>query len=276
MMRRAQPWLGTMVEITIADAFDEAKLLSCFDTAYAEIAAVHRLMSFHDPASDVSRINRAAPGGPIEVHAHTYEVIRCALEIGCASGGAFDVSCAPRLVKWGYLPAPAGDRPAHIPGRPVLALEPGGCIRKTSAAWIDLGGIAKGYAVDLAIDALQQSGVRSACVNAGGDLRVLGDVAYPVAIRHPRRPLTAAAQLRLRAGALATSGTYFSHKHIDDVECSALIDGVDGRAVTGTSSASVFAASCMLADALTKVVMANADPRHPALRRFGASAVVYE
>jgi thiamine biosynthesis lipoprotein len=274
MMRRAQPWLGTLVEITIADTLAEADLRSCFDAAYAEIAAVHRLMSFHDPASDVSRINRAAAGEPVAVHAHTCEVIRCALEIGCASGGIFDVSCAPRLVEWGYLPAPAGVRPAHIPGRPVLAVEDGHSIRKTSAAWIDLGGIAKGYAVDLAVDALRQSGVRSACVNAGGDLRAFGDLAYPVAIRHPRRPQAAAAHVRLHDGALATSGTYFSHKHVDDRECSALVDGAGGRPVTGAFSASVFAPSCMLADALTKVVMARADARHPALNQFGASAMV--
>lgn len=274
MKRRAQPWLGTLVEITIADELAEAVLLSCFDAAYAEIAAVHRLMSFHDPASDVSRINRAAAGEQVTVDARTCEVIRRALEIGCASGGLFDVSCAPRLVEWGYLPAPAGDRPAHIPGRPVLALEPGRRIRKNRAAWIDLGGIAKGYAVDLAIDALRRSGVHSACVNAGGDLRAFGDLAYPVAIRHPRRPRAAAAQLRLREGALATSGTYFSHRHVDGLACSALVDGANGRPISGTFSASVFAPSCILADALSKVVMASADARHPALRQYGASALV--
>ena len=133
---------------------------------------------------------------------------------------------------------------------------------------------AEGYAVDLAIDALRQAGVRSACVNAGGDLRAFGELAYPVAIRHPRRPQAAAAHMRLRDGALATSGTYFSHKHVDDLECSALVDGADGRPVTGAFSASVFAQSCMLADALSKVVMASADARHPALRQFGASALV--
>jgi FAD:protein FMN transferase len=274
MMRRAQPWLGTLVEVTIADALAEADLRSCFDAAYTAIAAVQRLMSFHDPASDVSRFNRAAPGTSIEIHAHTATVIRSALELNSASGGAFDVSCAPQLVAWGYLPLPGGDPPAHAPGRGALVLHDGCRIAKMRAAWIDLGGIAKGYAVDLAIDALRQSGVRSACVNAGGDLRVLGEAAYPVTIRHPRRPQAAAAQLQLRAGALASSGTYFSHKRIDDLECSALIDGANGVPVTGAFSASVFAPSCMLADALTKVVMASADARHPALRQFGASALV--
>jgi len=274
MMRRAQPWLGTLVEISVADALADAELLACFDAAYARIAAVHRLMSFHDPASDVSRINRAAAGEAITVDAHTCAVLRCALEVGCASGGLFDVSCAPRLVEWGYLPAPPGDRPAHVPGRPVLALEPGCRVRKTGAAWIDLGGIAKGYAVDLAVDALRQAGVRSACVNAGGDLRAYGELPYPVAIRHPRRPQAAAAHMRLRQGALATSATYFSRKRINAHACSALIDGTDGRPVTGAYSASVFAPSCMLADALSKVVMASADARHPALKPFGASAMV--
>jgi thiamine biosynthesis lipoprotein len=220
----------------------------------------------------VSRINRAAIGESVEIHAHTYEVIRCALAMACATGGIFDVTCAPRLVEWGYLPLPAGELPRHVPGRRGLDLQNGYRIQKINAAWIDLGGIAKGYAVDRAIAALQRSGVRSACVNAGGDLRAFGDIAYPVAIRDPVRPNTPALQIQLRQQALATSGTYFSRKRSGDRACSALIDGSDGRAITARFSASVRAPTCMLADALTKVVMASANPRHPLLDQFGAAA----
>ncbi len=274
MNRRAQPWLGTLVEITIADPLGDAELIPCFNDAFSSIAEVHRLMSFHDPASDVSRINHAAIGESVEIHAHTYEVIRCALSMACASGGIFDVTCAPKLVEWGYLPMPAGDLPQHVPGRSALVLQDGNRITKTSEAWIDLGGIAKGYAVDLAIAALQQSGIRSACVNAGGDLRAFGDIAYPVAIRHPLYPLAAALQTELREEALATSGTYFSRKRTTNRECSALVNGLDGQPVTAGFSASVRAPTCMLADALTKVVMASADPRHPVLEQLGAAALI--
>lgn len=274
MKRRAQPWLGTLVEITIADPLGDAELISCFNDAYARVADVHHLMSFHDPASDVSRINHAAVGESVEIHAHTYEVIRCALSMACATGGIFDVTCAAKLVEWGYLPMPAGDLPEHVPGRSALILRVGYRIQKTRAAWIDLGGIAKGYAVDLATASLQQSGIRSACVNAGGDLRAFGGIAYSVAIRDPAYPNEAALQTRLLGQALATSGTYFSRKRIDDRECSALINGSNSQPITASFSASVRAPTCMLADALTKVVMASADPRHPLLQRFGAAAFI--
>jgi thiamine biosynthesis lipoprotein len=274
MKRRAQPWLGTLVEITIADPLGDAELISCFNDAFARVADVHRLMSFHDPASDVSRINHAAIGESVWIHAHTYAVIRSALSMAAASGGLFDVTCAPKLVEWGYLPMLAGDLPEHVPGRCALILQEGYRIQKKSAAWIDLGGIAKGYAVDLAIATLRQSGIRSACVNAGGDLRAFGDIAYPVAVRHPLCPQAAALQTELREEALATSGTYFSRKRINDRECSALINGSDSQPITAGFSASIRAPTCMLADAMTKVVLASADPRHPLLERFGAAAFI--
>ena len=272
-MRRARPLLGTYVEIEASGAASPV-LERAVSAAFEAVTRVHRLMSFHDPASDVSRINRAAIGEPVEIHPHTYEVFRCALSMASASGGIFDVTCAPKLVEWDYLPMPLGDLPQHVPGRSALVLQDGDRITKTSEAWIDLGGIAKGYAVDLAIAALQQSGIQSACVNAGGDMRAFGDITYPVAIRHPLYPTEAAFHTELREEALATSGTYFSRKRIDDRECSALVDGSDGQPVTARFSASVRASTCMLADALTKVVMATADARHPLLQQFGAAAFV--
>ena len=274
MKHRAQPWLGTLVEITIDDALGEAELLACFNDAFAAIAEVHRLMSFHDPASDVSRINRAAIGESVEIHAHTDEVIRCALSMASASDGLFNISCAPMLVEWAYLPIPAGDTAVYLPCRPTLVREYGHRIRKLSAAWIDLGGIAKGYAVDLAIAALRRSGIQSACVNAGGDLRVFGDVRYPIVIRNPERPTVPGLQIALRGEALASSGIYFSRKRVDGREYSALINGKNGQAITAGLSVSVRAPCCMLADALTKVVMASADPAHPALSQFGATAFI--
>jgi thiamine biosynthesis lipoprotein len=274
MNRRAQPWLGTLVEITIADPLGDTELISCFNEAFARVAEVHRLMSFHDPASDVSRINHAAIGESVGIHAHTCEVIRNAISMASATGGIFDITCASKLVEWGYLPMLAADLPEHVPGRSALVLQDGNRIKKTSAAWIDLGGIAKGYAVDLAIAALRQSGIRSACVNAGGDLRAFGDIAYPVVVRHPAYPNEAALQTQLRGEALATSGTYFSRKHIDGRECSALINGSDSQPITAGFSASIRAPTCMLADALTKVVMASGDPRHTVLERSGAAAFI--
>jgi thiamine biosynthesis lipoprotein len=274
MRRRAQPWLGTLVEITISDSLAEAESNIAFHHAFSRIAEIHRLMNFLDPASDVLRINLAAVGAPVAVDPRTYEVLCAALSVTAATEGVFDIACAPRLVEWGYLPMPDKKLPDYIPGRSPLVLEEGHRITKTDAVWIDLGGIAKGYAVDQAVNALKQAGVQSACVNAGGDLRAFGDVAYPVVIRDPQHPTQAARQTAIQDTALATSGSYFSLKQIGGHRFSALVNGRNGQPVTAESSASVCAPICMLADALTKLVLATRNPRHPVLERFGATAFI--
>lgn len=270
MKRRAQPWLGTLVEIAIADALGDDVLNPCFDNAFSAIAGVHRLMSFHDPASDVSRINRASAGETVEVHPCTYEVLRTALAVTQASGGIFDIACAARLVEWACLPRPEGPMPGYFPRHEALMLEEGCKVRKSRTLWIDLGGIGKGYAVDLAVAALKCRGIQSACVNAGGDLRVFGATTYPVSIRNPRAPTEAGLQLQLHNEALASSGNYFNSGRSG----SALVNGHDGQPCAGEFGVSVRAPTCMLADALTKVVAASRDPEHPALARFGAAAFI--
>ncbi|PFH08634.1 thiamine biosynthesis lipoprotein [Collimonas sp. PA-H2] len=272
MRRRAQPWLGTLVEVTLADSLGEAEAAQAFNAAFAAIATVHRLMSFHDAASDVARINRLAPGGAIAVDAHTATVLRMALAMQAASGGLFDIACASRLVAWGLLPAASPPAAAHHGAR--LHLDAQGMVHKPAPLLIDLGGIAKGYAVDLAVEALRALHIASACVNAGGDLRVLGQTPYPVMIRDPRSPTRSGARIDLKDGALATSGSYFSQKMVDGCMRSALVDAGSGNALVDSRSATVQAPDCMTADALTKLVLLSADPQHPLLQQFGATAFI--
>lgn len=270
MMRRAQPWLGTLVEISVPPG-TAAEALSA---AFAAIARVQGLMSFHDRASDVSRINRAREGETLDVDPATGEVLALALQVGALSGGAFDVACAPRLVEWQLLPAPEAQARTFLPSTAVFALDGGARVRKLAPGWIDLGGIAKGYAVDLAIAQLQAAGVASGCVNAGGDLRVFGGTDWPVAVRDPHAPARVATHVALRDEAMATSGAYFSARRHGPDTVSALVDGRAGHALTDRRSASVRAPRCAVADALTKVVLATGDPKHPALAALGASAFI--
>ena len=271
MMRRAQPWLGTVVEISVADALPEPALHAAIAAAYAEVALVQRLMSFHDAASDVSRLNRAAPDEPVPVHAHTAAVLQLAQRVAAASDGIFDIGCAARLVEWECLPASAAAVAARsLPYAPDVTV----MVRRPAPGWIDLGGIAKGYAVDLAIDALHRAGVRSACVNAGGDLRVSGSDEWPVSVRDPRSPSRTGTVVRLCDEAMATSASYFSAKQHRGQPVCALVDGRTGQPVLTGSSISVRAPRCVLADALTKIVAASGNERHPALAAFGASAFI--
>ncbi len=120
---------------------------------------------------------------------------------------------------------------------------------------LDLGGIAKGYAVDCAVHALQRTGIEKILVNAGGDLRIAGPWEQRVRLRHPQAPHLAAGVLTLRDAALATSAAYYSRRLLGSGEVSALLDPRRALPYLGHHSVSVRAPDCMSADALTKVVL---------------------
>lgn len=282
MKRRAQPWLGTLVEVTLADAIGDDTAARAFDAAFAAVAEVHRLMSYHDAASDVARINRMKVGSVIRVDARTASVIRMALHLNAVTDGLFDIGCASKLVEWGYLPGSSENSAEKFAetssdsstNRIRLDVGDADNVRKIAPVLIDLGGIAKGYAVDAAIGALQASGIPSACVNAGGDLRVFGEHAYPVLIRDPRAPTQIVGRIELKNAALATSGSYFSQKTVQGHQRSALVNCESGNAIVDSVSATVQAVDCMTADALTKLVLLSGDHRHPLLQQFGATAFI--
>ena len=170
-MRRARPLLGTLVEIA-AEGGDADRLHSAIDAAFAVIEQVRRLMSFHDPESDVSRLNGAHPSQEVGVNAHTSCVLRFAQELSELSNGAFDVTMAPALVEARFLPAEPTRKP--VPAGTSyrdLDLLPDNRVCWRRKGWVDLGGIAKGYAVDCGIAELRARGTASGIVNAGGDLR---------------------------------------------------------------------------------------------------------
>jgi len=236
------------------------------------VERIQTLMSAHDPASELSLLNREAELHPVTVSRDTFEVLRRAQGLARESGGAFDATVAPTLADWGLLPA---DLRRQDPGswRDVLLL---GCrqVRFLRPLALDLGGIAKGFAVDRAIGVLREQGVASAAVNAGGDLRVFGPKAFTVHLRHPSAPHTFAHAIGLRQAALATSSPCFTERSWRGRRISHLVNPWQRAAVTGGVSVSVRASECSLADALTKVVL-NAPHRAPdLLARYGAQAWV--
>ena len=269
--RRAQPALGTLIDIRVRDAGDCADVDAAIDAAFAAVRRVHALMSFHDPASELGRLNRWAARKAVAVSRWTFEVLMLAAALGRASDGAFDCAVAPVLVRLGLLPAPDRSVPArrgHFHER--LELLPGRRVRFRAPMWVDLGGIAKGFAVDRAVEALRERGVVAASVNAGGDLRVFGDVTEPILVRVPDDPSRVVALAQLRDAALATSADYGA----DANQPTPFIDAHTLECCGRKVSVSVAAPDCATADALTKVVIASGDPDHPLLARLGASARV--
>ena len=101
-VRRARPSLGTFVEIT-ARGDNEAKLHGAIDRAFNAIARVDRKMSFHQPASDISRINREAFRRKVNVDSWTWRVLRAAQKLSGESDGIFDITVARKLMEWKYF-----------------------------------------------------------------------------------------------------------------------------------------------------------------------------
>ncbi|NCU00110.1 FAD:protein FMN transferase [Candidatus Macondimonas diazotrophica] len=249
--RRAQPLLGTFVEVTL-EGPEDVYPAQTFDAVFAEVARVHRLMSWYETESDVSRINRMPAGRWARIDPRTVCVLHAASRMYERSGGLFDVTCERHLRRAGVLPEGPIEGGAQRQGTmsDLLLDEEGGVFLKQPLT-INLDGIAKGYAVDQAIALLNIHGVRSGCVNAGGDLRLFGPVAQEIGLRNPRRPTEIWQLGRYRACAVATTGGYFLNTQADVP--SAVVDPVTGQPVAVSGSVTVTASLCMHADALTKI-----------------------
>ena len=278
-----RPLLGTLVEIRACGL--ASRVTDGIAAAFAAIERVQRLMSFHDAGSDVSRINAAPVGRKVAVDCETYGVLSYAHELWRRSGGAFDIAIAPSLVSAGFLPSPpfGGSFPEPTSDDDVesahfsdLELLPGRAVRWRKRGWIDLGGIAKGYAVDAAIEALRSHRVADAVVNAGGDLRCFGETAS-IHVRSPGRPTTAMLAVgALRDAAIATSAGYFSSSGRGECPIDPIVDPRLGRCIAWAGSISVVAKQCMAADALTKVVRLAPSSAPALLDHYEAQAVVVD
>lgn len=271
-MRRARPLLGTLVDIQ-ATGIDA---MVAIEAAFSVIAEVHRLMSFHEPDSDVSRINRCDGSMPVSVSPRTYEVLQFAYQLSALTDGAFDVTVARKLVDAGFLPPPtdASNVVQNASYRDVELL-PSSHIGLKKNVWIDLGGIAKGYAVDCAIATLREYKMDSALINAGGDLRFFG-LAQPIHIRHPNVPGSFVSLGLLENCAIATSSSAFSNKVENESVFDPLVDTKKNMCISWNQSVSVIAPDCMTADALTKVVRLFPQGAQQILAHFEAEAVTID
>ncbi|HEY4368924.1 MAG TPA: FAD:protein FMN transferase [Steroidobacteraceae bacterium] len=272
-VHRARPLLGTLVSISIqGTARSEAD--RAIDAGFDAIAAIHRLMSFHESDSDVSRLNRGAPGRAVVVDRNTMQVIRHALDFSAASRGCFDVTVAGRLVEHGLLPRPIS---TQVPDRRAswrdIELVGEDRIRFHRPLWIDLGGIAKGYAVDHALAQMELAEDVQVCINAGGDLRVRGPI--PEAIRLRIAPAEAMMPIvRLQDGSIASSSGREGSSMRGRRRVGPHVHGRSKATMGLRSFVSVVAQQCVVADALTKVVMARGSGSDRVLRDFGATAYI--
>lgn len=236
------------------------------------MTAIQQCMSVHADESDIGRMNRRAFEEAVEVSEDTRAVLERALQVAGESNGAFDFCVGAKLAEWG-LRHKSLRRNEWGNWRDVM-LGPGGVVQFARPVVVDLGGIAKGYAVDAAVGVLQELGVESGVVNAGGDLRVFGERSCEVQIRDPRRPEALVQSRNLHNAALATSSPCFTKRRRKGRWVSHLVNSTSGEPVTQDISVTVEAPLCWIADALTKVVLNAPRAAEPMLKRWQATAYV--
>jgi len=249
--------MGTLVEIKIYDA-DHEKAEQAASAAFHEMSRIEGLMSRHIDSSEVSRLSRAA--GPLEVSRETADLIRAGQRIARLSHGAFDLTLGRLKELWAidsedpHIPDPAelkkalrgiGPKALAVSGRTVSKADP--------ALHLDLGGIAKGYAVDRAVELLRRAGITSAAVNAGGDIRLIGDrqgEPWRIGIQHPRNPQGVLVTLPLADCAVVTSGDYERYFERDGIRYHHIFDPTTGQPARLCQSVTVIARDAATADAL--------------------------
>lgn len=263
LIRRQIPVMGTVADIAIRHR-DGAWAQRAADAAFAELRRVDETMSRFRLDSDIGRLNAAERGRAVAVSDDTAEVLAAALTWARVSGGSFDPCLGRAADLWdvGSRTAPPSDADrVGLHGGSMAAhleVDRGGTVARASlhhqAAAVDLGGIAKGYGVDLAARALRDHGVFHALVNVGGDLVALGvdedDEPWTVGVRSPDHLDQVAHRLEVTDEAIATSGDYLQFFQHNGRRYHHLLDPVTGEPrLTAMRSLTVAAPTCMAADA---------------------------
>jgi thiamine biosynthesis lipoprotein len=253
--------MGSYAHIVVVTA-DSAGSAPAAIAARSAFVRIDSLMTNWTSISEVARINREAGARILDVHPEVALVIAASLRIWRESAGALDITVEPLVRAWGFIGGPrrvpsesevaeafrhvGGAKVRFDPRRRTLGFaEPG--VR------IDLGSIAKGYAVDVAAESLLARGVRDALVDLTGNMVAIGSPPggdrWRIGIRDPRDRMPYFARLPLRSGeAIATSGKYEQFVAANGKTYGHIIDPRTGRPAEGLISVTVVAASAMAAD----------------------------
>ncbi|HYA59059.1 MAG TPA: FAD:protein FMN transferase, partial [Burkholderiaceae bacterium] len=221
-------------------------------------------MSPYKPESELSRINRDAANSPVSVSQEMFDLLSRSLDFSRLSDGAFDITFASAGHLYDYR---QGIRPSEndlaqackaIGYKNLLLDRATHSVRFASAGVrIDLGGFAKGYAVDMGAAILKSRGINNAIVTAGGDSHILGDRLgrpWTIGIRDPRRSSEIVAVLPLRDVAVSTSGDYERFFEEDGVRYHHLLDPRTGKSPSSVHSVTIVAPDGLTSEGLSKMV----------------------
>jgi FAD:protein FMN transferase len=265
--------MGTVGAVTVITP-DSASVAAIAERALGAFGAVDARLSNWNPHSELSAVNAGLDVGPVELSAEAAVVITAALRIARESDGAFDPTVEPLVRLWGFL----GGTP-RVPDRTAiesartrtgygylrLAGDPLTLVADRSGMRIDLGGIAKGHAVDLAHAILREAGIEHALVDLSGNMRALGHppgrASWTLGVRDPDRRDGWFARLRLYDDAVATSGNYEQFVDADGHRYGHVLDPRSGWPVEGLDGVTVLAPTALLADAWATALLVQGPER---------------
>ena len=272
-VRRAWPVMGTLLTITAWGA-DTAVILVAIHAARDSVRLVDSLMSVYRPESDISTVNRNAGGSPIRVAAQTMHVLRRAHDFWRISGGAFDPTVGPLVDAWGFrgdtgrVPTAAAlDSLRGLIGFQAVQIDSAASTVRLSRAGmlLDLGGIAKGYALDLGRSAMRNAAITGGMLDLGGNVLVFGHPptggTWKIGIRHPRSGSALLGMLALDSGAVATSGDYEHFYEIDGVRYAHLLDPRTGAPSRGIVAATAIGPAGQWSDGLSATLFLSGASR---------------
>ena len=262
-VEKTAPVMGTNVSVELWHP-DEKIAAQLIQRVFDEMWRIDLLMSPFREQSELSRINRQAAKAPVKISQELFDLLQKANAFSRLSQGAFDITFASvgRLYDYregihpdqthldALLPKVNFNHLLFDPRQRTLAFAVDG-------VQIDLGGIAKGYAVDRAIELLKTAGVAHALVSAGGDSRILGDRRgrpWHVAIRNPRERSATVVMLPLTDAAVSTSGDYERYFEADGVRYHHILTPATGRPPNQLRSVTIIGSDATTTDALSTTV----------------------
>jgi FAD:protein FMN transferase len=284
---REEAIMGTSIRVELWCERSEAGH-AAIDAVMAEMHRIDAAMSPYKPESELSRINRDAGHGAVPVSQEMAAILARSVEFSELSGGAFDITFASvgHLYDYRLKVRPSEEALARARGAigyRHLVLDPAARTVRFARpdVRIDLGGFAKGHAVDNGAAILRSRGIAHAVVTAGGDSRILGDRRgrpWAIGIRDPRNAAEVVAVLPLQDVAMSTSGDYERYFEQDGERCHHLIDPKTGKSPAGVRSVTVIADDGLTSEALAKCVfvMGARDGLRLVESRPGVDAVVVD
>ncbi len=257
------PRMGTLFRIELYAPSQNAALLAA-TRAFDRIEQLEAIFSDYRSDSELNRLSRQGAAGPQLVSRNLFEILERAQQISERTGGAFDITVGPEVALWREarrtrrLPTAtqlAQARAAVGYQNLVLDREKRTVLLKRPDMKLDLGGIAKGYAADQALEVLKSQGIASALIDAGGDLTLgappPGKAGWKVSIASPDAGrLEPPCTLVLQGVAIATSGNSRQFVEINGRRYSHIVNPSNGEGLTGAASTTVIAPDGSTADAL--------------------------